>query len=79
MDVMPALETLEKFDRLIADLKLKLFDASPLKREADTLREAKHDFAAMTYEDRHAKWLHRLPEFALAESALSDLSRRLGY
>jgi hypothetical protein len=55
---------------VLVKISLKLGDGSPLKREADLIREVYHDRESLGDEEGQAKWGHRIPEFVLARIAL---------
>lgn len=65
-----AQQTLLKFDRFLHDSALHLGDDSPLKYEADLIREAYHDLATLSDEEGQPKWGHRSAEFLLARISL---------
>ncbi len=63
-------QTLLRFDQLFHELGLRLADDSPLKCQADLIREAYRDRATLNDEEGQRKWGHRIPDFVLARISL---------
>ncbi len=67
---IPALRTLARFDQLMREMNLRFADGSPLKREADLIREVYNDLASLSDVQGQPNWGHRIPEFVLARITL---------
>jgi hypothetical protein len=66
MDDIPTLQTLARFDQLVAEMNLKVGNGSPLKRDVDLIRDAYNDRASLGDAEGQAKWGHRIPDFVQA-------------
>jgi predicted nucleotidyltransferase len=71
MDQYPAFRAVARFDQLAKEIRLKV-SGTPLKQQADLLREAFNDMNILGLEKSNAKWMPRLPE---CDQARIDLER----
>ncbi len=71
---IPTEQTLLRFDHLLKDMKLKVGDNSPIKQEADIIRDYYHDRAMLGVDVAIKKWDPRFNEFYVARITLERIT-----
>jgi hypothetical protein len=74
MSDIPTEQTMLRFDRLLEDMKMKVGDNSPIKQEADIVRDYYRDRATLGVEEAINKWNPRFNEFYQARITLERVT-----
>ena len=74
MSEIPTEQTLMKFDQLLQETNLRVEENSPIKREADIVREYYRDRAALGVDEAVEKWNPRYDEFYGARITLERIT-----
>ena len=71
MSEIPTEQTLLQFDRLLRELKLQVGDNSPIKQEADIVRDYYRDRETLGVDEAVKKWDPRFNDFYASRGLLS--------